>query len=347
MELPTQLYNFLLVKRIGEGGYGEVYKAYNVVNGIPVAIKLFRPPSREIFLSEISSNAYLSECANPKSGYVVCIYGAGEYDVNNPKNAAYKEAVTQFSEEMFDITPSLYRGTRYFIVQELMDTDLSELIDFFNRDEAVWREFYIENSKYLVAMLLRGLKDIHQSRVAHQDIKPANILLRVDEEVELLDCLISLECMREHVIVKYGDLGLVCTNLMEQIQKCKAGEGTLNYLAPEDIRDIQEDVFTTEQAQKKDLWSLGMTLYELFFGENLLFDEDEGYAAVIRTFESITQEDVDYKLDDKVIDLVFRDVLGGLLQVNPADRKSTSELLKYILPFEEEDEGVVIRVDFG
>ena len=328
MELPSQLYNFLLVERIGEGGYGKVYKAYNVVNGIPVAIKLFRPPSRELFFSEVSSNTYLSKCADPKSGYVVCIYGAGQYTVDNPKNAVYKEAVTQFSEEMFNITPSLYRGTSYFIIQELMDTDLSDLIYFFNLDEAAWREFYIENSKYLVAMLLRGLKDIHQSHVAHQDIKPANILLRVDEGVDLLDCLISLECMREHVVVKYGDLGLVCTNLIERIQKCKAGKGTLDYLAPEDFR---EDVFTTEQAQKKDLWSLGMTLYELFFGENLLFGEDKGYAAVIRTFESITQEDVDLRLDDKVIDLVFRNVLGGLLQVNPADRKSASELLKYIL----------------
>lgn len=336
MELPMQLYNFLVIKMIGEGASGRVYEAYNVIDGALVAIKLFRVSSPEFALSEFYTNLYLSRCSKPQTRYVVCIYNAGQYDVKKSLNDEYREAVVQFSEEMLGKIPSLYTGTNYFIVQELMDTNLATLIDFFNKEEAMWRKFYVENATYLIAELLRGLSDIHRAQIAHQDIKPENILLKVkNDDISLRDCLISLECMKANVLVKYGDLGLACSNLIDKIQNCQAGAGTLYFLAPEDVR---EDVFDTQKAQENDLWSLGMTIYELLFGENLLFSEDTGYTTVLKTLESITQEDIDAKLDAVEMEPLFRNIFRGLLQVEPNNRKSATEILKTLF----EDEEVII-----
>jgi len=333
MELPIRFYNFLLVKIIGEGASGKVYEAYNVKDGTRVAIKLFQALSPEVAMSEFYTNLYLSKCSDPKTGYVVCIYKAGQYDVNNPLNEEYREAVVEFSEIMLGKIPSLYMGKYYFVVQELMDINLAALIGFFNQKEAVWRKFYVENATYLIAELLRGLSDIHQAHVAHQDIKPENILLKVkNDDISLRDCLISLDCMKANVLIKYGDLGIACSNLISKIQNCQAGAGTLYFMAPEDIR---EDSFDTQKAQTKDLWSLGMTIYELLFGENLLFPEDTGITTVFSTLKSITQEDIDNKLDAIEMEPLFRDIFRGLLQVNPKNRQSAAKILRTL--FKDED----------
>ena len=338
MELPMQFYNFLLVKIVGKGASGKVYEAYDVKDGKRVAIKLFRVSSPDIALSEFYTNTYLSRCLDPRTGYVVCIYNAGKYDVKNSLNEEYREAVKEVSETMLGVNPGLYRGNDYFIVQELMDINLAALIGFFNQNEAAWRKFYVENATYLIEELLRGLRDIHQAHIAHQDIKPENILLKLkNDDISLTECLISLECMEANVLIKYADLGIACSNLIDKIQNCQAGAGTLDFMAPEDVR---KDRLDTHQTQAKDLWSLGMTIYELLFGENLLFPEaeDTGISYVLYTLQSITQEDIDNKLDAKEMEPLFRDIFRGLLQVNPDNRQSASKILETFF----EDEEVTI-----
>ena len=143
--------------------------------------------------------------------------------------------------------------------------------------------------------------------------------------------------MEANVLIKYADLGIACSKLIDKIQNCQAGAGTLAFMAPEDVR---KDRLDTHQTQAKDLWSLGMTIYELLFGENLLFPEaeDTGISYVLYTLRSITQEDIDNKLDAKEMEPLFREIFRGLLQVNPDNRQSASKILETVF----EDEEVTI-----
>ncbi|XXX80375.1 AAA family ATPase [Sorangium sp. So ce134] len=88
---------------------------------------------------------------------------------------------------------------------------------------------------------------VHQRDVIHKDIKPHNILVRIDEPLS----------------VKLADFG-IATRLSQEIQRAQAPdalEGTLLYMAPEQTGRMNRVV-----DRRTDLYSLGATLYELLTG---------------------------------------------------------------------------------
>ena len=76
----------------------------------------------------------------------------------------------------------------------------------------------------------------------HRDIKPLNIYIKnLDDE--------------DNRIIKLGDFG--CTIKISENKSDSIG--TVLYNAPELVQDLEYD-------EKIDLWSLGITLFELYFG---------------------------------------------------------------------------------
>ena len=85
---------------------------------------------------------------------------------------------------------------------------------------------------------LRGLSAIHRQHIFHRDIKPENILMEGDTP-------------------KIADLGIA--RMLASKQLASTTTGTIYYMAPE----ILGDAGATFSA---DLWSLGVTLYEMVVG---------------------------------------------------------------------------------
>ena len=97
--------------------------------------------------------------------------------------------------------------------------------------------------KQIILDVAKALKTIHDKGIMHRDIKPNNIFVKYENENE------------ENKIVKLGDFGcsvFIKDNTSESI-------GTLLYCAPEIHKGVVYD-------EKCDLWSLGITLFELYFG---------------------------------------------------------------------------------
>lgn len=93
--------------------------------------------------------------------------------------------------------------------------------------------------------IARAVRAVHAKGVIHKDLKPAH-LLRVDgERVTLIDFGLSTQLAREHQAVV--DLDLL--------------EGTLPYVSPEQTGRINRAV-----DQRSDLYSLGVTFFELATG---------------------------------------------------------------------------------
>ena len=89
--------------------------------------------------------------------------------------------------------------------------------------------------------LIIGVKYLHHHRVLHRDLKLGNLFL--DDNMKL----------------KIGDFGLAA-QLEHDGEKKKTICGTPNYIAPE-ILDGK-----TGHSYEVDIWSLGVTFWELFTG---------------------------------------------------------------------------------
>ena len=94
-----------------------------------------------------------------------------------------------------------------------------------------------------IAKILDGL---HRQHVVHKDINPSNLLVDPTGKVTLIDFNISTQYAEEHTPVSHP------TKL----------EGTLAYISPEQTGRMNRPV-----DHRSDLYSLGVTLYELFTGE--------------------------------------------------------------------------------
>ena len=109
--------------------------------------------------------------------------------------------------------------------------------------------------------VLRAVAHLHEHDVIHRDIKPGNILLRPDGSAVLTD----------FGIAKFG--------WQQGETKTQAGLGTPEYMSPEQVRGSAIDYRT-------DIWSLGITLYEVLTGRKPFSRQGSGetpaeYAGVI------------------------------------------------------------------
>ena len=101
------------------------------------------------------------------------------------------------------------------------------------------KEFF----RKIVIDIAKALKKLHECGVMHRDIKPSNIFLNNTDKKE------------GERIAKLGDFGcsiFIQDNMSDPI-------GTILYSSPEIHKNIDYN-------EKCDLWSLGITLHELFFG---------------------------------------------------------------------------------
>jgi serine/threonine protein kinase len=83
--------------------------------------------------------------------------------------------------------------------------------------------------------VLSGLAVIHQEHIFHRDIKPENILM-------------------DDKIPKVADMGIA--RMLESNELASSTTGTLYYMSPEILGEAGADF-------RSDLWSVGVTLYEM------------------------------------------------------------------------------------
>ncbi len=153
----------------------------------------------------------------------------------------------------------------------------------------------IERTVTLAQGMLCGLSAIHRAGVFHRDIKPENILL-------------------DGGTPKIGDLGIA--TMLHSNEQAKSTVGTLAYMSPE-ILSPQGASF------RSDLWSMGVTLYELLVGQWPFGDEDTPMGTMldlIRQTEPRPPHEVRPEVPRHLSELVL-----GALRKDPAQRFGSAE----------------------
>ena len=104
------------------------------------------------------------------------------------------------------------------------------------------RAFAPEEAFSIFQQVLKGVEVIHRSKIVHRDLKLENIFVRKTE--------------KQGFMCKIGDFGLARFLEVAANSNC----GTQNYMAPEILQQIP-------YAQEVDIWSLGVLLFYMLFGE--------------------------------------------------------------------------------
>ncbi|KAM5583899.1 mitogen-activated protein kinase [Rosa sericea] len=128
-----------------------------------------------------------------------------------------------------------------YIVYELMDTDLNQII---NSSQPLTDD----HCQYFLYQLLRGLKYIHSAHVLHRDLKPSNLLLNANCDLKICDFGLArttseTDFMTEYVVTRW-------------------------YRAPELLLNC------SEYTAAIDIWSVGCIFMEILMREPLFPGKD-------------------------------------------------------------------------
>jgi WD40 repeat protein/serine/threonine protein kinase len=139
-EEPQRLGNFILAARLGTGGQGVVYEAYDP-DGIRVAIKVLRP---EATADATSRGRFAKEAAAAKRVASFCTARiiAAEVDADRP----------------------------YIVSEFIQGPDLSTAV----REQGPFTD---DDLLRLATGVVTALTAIHEAGVVHRDLKPGNVLL--------------------------------------------------------------------------------------------------------------------------------------------------------------------------
>ena len=162
---------------------------------------------------------------------------------------------------------------------------------------------------YFGKQILEGLEYIHRCKIAHMDIKPGNVLIDSDLNVKLTD--FSVSC-------NYFSL-----NPKTQFKFPLAG--TSKFMAPE---IISKELMEIGEVEKIDIYSFGVSLYYLFYGEypyNLKDVKIKDYQGILR---KIKKEKLDFKVNKKISEL-FKDFLTKILEKDYKKRLSISQAISH------------------
>jgi cyclin-dependent kinase 12/13 len=226
-----------IIKQVGEGMYGYVYKARELATGQLVALKKVKMEAEkegfpQTALREIKLLRRL-----------------------NHKNVVHlKEVVTSRASETTSRSRMVERPV--YMVFEYLENDLSGLMrDFSNANGK--REFTEVQIKYYAYQLFEGLSYCHRHGVLHRDLKASNLLLSSSGSLKIGDFGLARKQRRQNETAQ-GGAPEYTNNVVTLWYRCpELLLGTRNYDA------------------SVDMWSTGCILAELLLGEPILPGRNE------------------------------------------------------------------------
>ncbi|XP_004295800.1 PREDICTED: mitogen-activated protein kinase kinase kinase ANP1-like [Fragaria vesca subsp. vesca] len=245
-------------KKIGEGGFGSVFVAFSKSRYMPRAMAIKSAEMNESDSIQYELQVY-QELDGDSCPFIIEHYG---------------EEVTLSS-----------KGEKFYnLALEIAWGSLAEWIKVSGKGGLPEKEV-----KGYAGQILKGVKHMHDCGYVHCDLKPDNILLVGDVNVD----------GKPVFTAKVGDFGLA-----KKEEEVEGGwRGTPNYLAPETI---------TENRQEKpsDIWAVGLIVLEMLTGErarHLFYESETGCFCIVDrrmkpeipdTLSTVAMEFIDFCLEE-------------------------------------------------
>ena len=169
-----------------------------------------------------------------------------------------------------------------------------------------------EYFKEIILNIGKALKLLYENGIIHRNIRPNNIFFK------------SLDDNEQKKVIKLGNFDC---SIYKKDNKSEP-IGNIHYAAPEIIKNLEYD-------EKCDLWSLGITLYELYFGDLPFYNLED--SSCIFELTKFTNNFIIEKIYDEknfifkkskipTLNILFK----RLLTINPKERMTYDEFFEYI-----------------
>lgn len=180
--------------------------------------------------------------------------------------------------------------TLYYIVMELVEgITLKRFIEKKGRLE-------INEAIGIGIQIAQGIEEAHKNNIIHRDIKPQNIIISKEGKVKVTD----------FGIAKAATSNTITSNAM----------GSVHYISPEQARGGYSD-------EKSDIYSLGVTLYEMLLGKVPF----EGDSTVTVAFAHVHEEAVPLEEMDPSIPRSLSRIVQKCMQKKPDMRYESAGAL--------------------
>ena len=193
---------YRILSKLGEGGMGVVYKARDENLDRFVALK-FLPPGTASSGADRARFTLEAKAASSLTHPNVCtIHDIREHD-----------------------------GQMFIVMEYVEGQTLREKAGTIPLSQAV----------DIGIQLAEGLAAAHEKGITHRDVKPENIMVRKNGQVQIMD------------------FGLAKLRGVSRLTAAGSTIGTASYMSPEQVQGMDAD-------HRSDIFSLGVVLYELFTG---------------------------------------------------------------------------------
>lgn len=269
VDRTLRIAGYQIIEQLYSGSHTQVYRAVRECDRLPVVIKLLK---REY--------PTFSELVQFRNQYTIT------------KNLDIPCIIKPYNLEA-------HRNGYALVMEDFGGISLRE----FTQE----RRLTLEQFLAIALQLLDTLHQLHQQRVIHKDIKPANILIHPNtKQIKLIDFSIASLLPRE----------------TQEIQSPNGLEGTLAYLSPEQTGRVNRGI-----DYRSDFYSLGVTFFELL-SEELPFESDDPMELVHCHIAKLPPFVCDLNPD---LPLMLGEIVRKLMAKNAEDRYQSVLGLKYDL----------------
>lgn len=153
----------------------------------------------------------------------------------------------------------------------------------------------INRAKPIIKQLCSAILYLHNNDIVHRDIKPSNIIITKNDNIKLIDFGMSI-----HPNVKY-------THNKQYLL------GTIDYSPPELLRN------SNAKNKSLDIYSLGATIYYIFFGSTIYCDND--------IYTKIRKKFYGFYPKFNFVNENISDLLNSMLTRNPLRRNDINKII--------------------
>ena len=291
-----------------DGGWGSVFKFVRESDGLPVAMKFFgmigcAKPVPQVIEEEIRKDMDLNRLNSVAKllGYVIDSY------------EGYAQEYRRERKDIISRPPHLVWGKkfkgRYLVkVSECLEKDIMNTLIMENV------KFGQRGASTVFRNLILSLKEIHDARIIHKDLKPENFIFSttVDRSTDIATLGARTLGIK---IIDFGFSALLPPGEDEVTCSTQRLDGTSMYYAPETLtRKVH--------SRASDIWQAGVTLWILLF-QKYPFDSDN---ATLRYRDGCLRFP---ELSAVTVPENCKDLFGRMFAVDPNRRPTCDEILRH------------------